>query len=236
MAPTEKEFKMGGLVPPLKTLLKRQESKVHDVDDFESLLNKNKPPEPEPEPEPVKENKVKNVTIIAVVYMSKELVAAESNGKSDPYVQFKFDDRTLQTTVKDNTMNGIWNEKLVFNDVRIDLDDIATWPIFQVTVYDYNKGTNDKPLGYNYLWLCNAAYTMNDIEGREPKWHKLFLPKSNKQQGRLLLSFYMFDEEHKDLIPQVNITQKVSLYSFEFNILGLRQLKPLGMLPVKNLL
>ena len=234
LAPTEKEFKMGGLVPPLKTLLKRQESKVHDVDDFESLLNKNKPQEPEPEPEPVKENKVKNVTIIAVVYMSKELVAAESNGKSDPYVQFKFDDRTLQTTVKDNTMNGIWNEKLVFNDVRIDLDDIATWPIFQVTVYDYNKGTNDKPLGYNYLWLCNAAYTMNDIEGREPKWHKLFLPKSNKQQGRLLLSFYMFDEEHKDLIPQVNITQKVALYSFELNILGLRQLKPLGMLPVKK--
>ena len=233
LIPTVAEFKKGGLVPHLKTLFQRQESKEHDINDFESLLNKGPLPEPEPEPEPENHN-IKNVTVIAVVYMSKELIAAESNGKSDPYVQFKLEEQTEKTTVKDNTMNGIWNEKLVFKDIRIDLDDIATWPIFQVTVFDYNRGIADKPLGYNYLWLCNASYTMNDLEAREPKWHKLFLPKSNKQQGRLLLSFYIFDDEHKDLIPQINIKQNVKLYSFEFNILGLRQLKPLGMIPVKK--
>ena len=117
-------------------------------------------------------------------------------------------------------MNGIWNETLQFAPVRMDLNDIATWPVFQINVIDHNRVFDDFPLGYNYLWLCNAAYTMNDIEGREPKWHKLFLPKSNKQQGRLLLSFYMFDEEHKDLIPKINIEKpKLDLSYFKLRSL-----------------
>ena len=236
LAPSEKEFKKGGLVPPLKTLTK-QFSKIVEVedDDIESLLGKKEEPkiqQPEPEPEPAQQ--VKNITVVAVVYMSKGLVAAESSGKSDPYVQIKYDDKTEKTSYKDNTMNGIWNEKLVFSNIRMDLEDISTWPIFQVTVFDYNRGSSHKPLGYNYLWLCNSAYTLNDLEAREPKWHKLFLPKSNKQQGRILLSFYMFDDEHKDLIPKINIEQKLTMYNFEFNILGLRQLKPLGMIGIKK--
>ena len=84
--------------------------------------------------------------------------------------------------------------------------------------------------------LFNASCTTNILEGREPKWPKLFLPKSNKLKGKLLISFFIFDEEYKDLIPQINVQQKVTLYSFKFSILGLRQLKSLGMFPVKNFL
>ena len=229
LIPTEKEFKAGGIMPPLKTLGKKV-SKVFDIDDFENLKNEK---EEEPEPEPIADTK-NLYTIIAVVYMSKGLVAAESSGTSDPYVEIKYEDQSHETSRKNNTMNGIWNEKLEFPGIRMDLNDIATWPVFQVSVIDYNRFKSHLPLGYNYLWLCNSAYTLNDIESREPKWHKLFLPKSNKQQGQILLSFYIFDDEHKHLIPNIKIQQKVTMYDFEINILGLRQLKPLGLIEVKK--
>ena len=48
-------------------------------------------------------------------------------------------------------MNGILDENLLFKDIRMDLDDISTWPIFQVTVFDYNRGRAHQPLGYIYL-------------------------------------------------------------------------------------
>ena len=229
LIPTEKEFKKGGIMPPLKTFGKKP-SKVIDIDDLENLKNEN---EPEPEPEPIV-NPKDLYTIIAVVYMSKGLVSAESSGVSDPFVEIKCEDQSKQTNVKDNTMNGIWNETLEFKSIRMDLNDIATWPVFQVSVFDYNKYKSNLPLAYNYLWLCNSSYTLNDVQVREPKWHKLFLPISNKQQGQILLSFFVFDEDHKHLIPNINIKQKLTLFDFQINILGLRQLKPLGIIGIKK--
>ena len=114
MITTEKEFKAGGIMPPLKTLGKKV-SKVFDIDDFENLKNEK---EEEPEPEPIADIK-NSYTIIAVVYMSKGLVAAESSGTSDPYVEIKYEDQSHETSRKNNTMNGIWNEKLEFPGIRI---------------------------------------------------------------------------------------------------------------------
>ena len=99
---------------------------------------------------------MKYYTIVAVVYMSKGLVAAESNGTSDPFVTLTFGNQTKKTTVKNNTMNGVWNELLVFNSINMDIDDQTTWPVFLLSVFDYNKIKSDVPLGYNYLWLSNT--------------------------------------------------------------------------------
>ena len=163
IVPDEKEFNKGGIMPPLKTYGKKK-SKVIDMDDLENLKNET---EEEPEPEPIIAPK-DMYTIVAVVYMSKGLIAAESSGVSDPFVQIKYENQTKETSYKSNTMNGIWNETLQFAPVRMDLNDIATWPVFQINVIDHNRVFDDFPLGYNYLWLCNSAYTLNDIEAREP--------------------------------------------------------------------
>jgi hypothetical protein len=180
--------------------------------------------------------------------MSKGLVAAESNGTSDPFVTLTLGSSQLKTSVKNNTMNGIWNELLVFTDILMNIDDKTTWPIFLLSVFDYNKIKSDVPLGYNYVWLSSAAHAINEMLDKsrkstlEPKWHNLFLPKSNKQQGQILLSFYIFDQERynkkdldkKTLSEKLNYTPEVSLYNCEISILGLRQLKPLGMIEVKK--
>ncbi len=227
--PSNEEFNKGGIMPPLKTI-DRKPSQATDVEDLEELQNEK---EEIPEPEPIADTK-NMYTIIAVVYMSKGLVSAESSGVSDPFVVFKYENQTHQTAVKNNTMNGIWNEKLEFKGIRMNYDEIETWPIFQVNVYDSNTFSSNVPLGYNYLWLCNSSYVKNDTHQREPKWHNLFLPISNKKQGRILLSFYIFDSEHEHLIKDINIEQELTLYNFEINILGLRRLKPLGIIPIKK--
>ena len=182
---------------------------------------------------------LKEYTIIAIVYMSKGLISADSQGTSDPFVKLTLDGKTKSTSVKNNTMNGIWNERLEFDNILMDLNDYSTWPIFLLNVFDYNKAKSDVCLGYDYLWLCNSAYVINGIDFCLPKWHNLFLPKSNKQQGQILLSFYIYDKDHpyiqeikdkkkEELIP------KTKLYNCEICVLGLRELKPLGLISVKK--
>ena len=181
---------------------------------------------------------MKYYTIIAVVYMSKGLVAAESNGTSDPFVTLTFGSQTVKTSVKNNTMNGVWNELLVFKNISMDIDDQTTWPAFLLSVFDYNKVLSDVPLGYNYLWLCNTHFSINKLDLIKPKWHKLFLPKSNKQQGEVLMSFFIFDESlgypTETLIQNIKYKPETTLYNFEICVLGLRQLKPLGLIGVKK--
>ena len=265
--PSDIEFNKGGIVAGLKSLNLIQNNIEEEVDDLENLLDDNKPSNPLPQ-EQFQQSESKFYKIAVIVYMSKGLVAAESDGTSDPFVQLTFGAEKLQTTVKNNTMNGIWNELLLFSDVMMDLNDKATWPIFLLSVFDYNKIKSNVPLGYNYVWLSSSAYSLNEqlltIPGEEkmtkeqlqkelekakeklpmlqPKWHNLFLPKSNKQQGQILLSFYLFERE-KYLPTQLNVDYlkerlnfipKVTLYNCEISILGLRQLKPLGMIEVKK--
>ena len=230
--PSDKEFNSDGAAPQLRTL-ESKPSKVVEVedDDLENLMKDDVVEEP---PAFQMESNQKYYTVVAIVYMSKGLVAAESDGTSDPFVTLTLGGDKLSTSVKNNTMNGIWNEKLIFKNVQMDIKDYKTWPIFLLSVFDYNKIKSNVPLGYNYVWLCNGAYSINSTDLREPKWHKLFLPKSNKQQGEILLSFYIFDSENSNLINNIQYTPEVSLYNFEISILGLRQLKPLGMIAVKK--
>ena len=177
-------------------------------------------------------------TIVAVVYMSKGLVAAESNGTSDPFVTLTCGSQTLKTSVKNNTMNGVWNELLEFKNVAMDIQDQTTWPVFLLNVIDYNKVLSDVPLGYNYLWLSNSHYCFNNFKLITPKWHNLFLPKSNKKQGQILMSFYIFDSNiglsGEDLLKSIQYKPQTTLYNFEISVLGLRELKPLGIIGVKK--
>ena len=159
--PSEKEFNQGGLVSTLKTLSQNNIVEASDEDDLEALLDDNKPSIQQQPQQQLDIGQSKFYTIAAVVYMSKGLIAAESNGTSDPFVILTYGSNKLQTSVKNNTMNGIWNELLVFTDVLMNLNDKATWPIFLLNVFDYNNIKSNVPLGYNYVWLCNSAYAIN---------------------------------------------------------------------------
>ena len=58
--------------------------------------------------------------------------------------------------------------------------------------------------------------------------------KSNKPQGEILLSFYIFDNEHIEQLKNIKIEPKTVDFNFEINALGLRGLKPLSFIKIKN--
>ena len=173
-------------------------------------------------------------TVVVVVYMSRYLESADSGGTNDPFVKIQCGENVKETSIQYNRLNGVWNEKLIFDCTEFNLKKNSTWPIFLVKVYDYDTLSYNDLLGYSYAWMCDADVKINDTSLAEPKWHQLFLPKSNSPQGELLLSFYIFDNEHQNMIGKIQTAPETIPYSFEINILGLRDLKPFSMLPVKK--
>jgi hypothetical protein len=179
--------------------------------------------------------KIKDLyTVVCIVYMCRYLISSDSNGNNDPYVRLTCVDETKETTIKHSTINGIWNEALVFNSVTLDLKKKSTWPILLVEVLDYDKLVKDDLLGSSYIWLSDSIYGINDTKVVKPEWHQLYLPKSNSPQGEILLSFYIFDKDHKDIYKGINPIPETVPYTFEINILGLRDIKPLTILPIKK--
>ena len=172
--------------------------------------------------------------VVCVVYMCRYLISSDSKGSNDPYVRLTCIDEKRETSIKYETINGIWNETLVFNTVELDLNKKSTWPIISVEVLDYDKIGNDDILGSTYIWLSDSPYNINNPKPVKPSWHQLYLPKSNRPQGEILLSFYIFDQEHKNMVREINPIPETVPYSFEINILGLRDIKPLAMLPIKK--
>ena len=173
-------------------------------------------------------------TVVANVYMSRHITSKDSNGQNDPFVSIQCMDQIEKTSIKYNTVNGIWNEKLVFRNINLDLNNKSTWPIMLVQINDYDKLSKDDLIAYSYIWLSETYFTINSTEQVRPKWKQMYLPKSNRPQGQLLISFYIFDSKHQDDIENVKCEPETIPYSFEINILGLRDLKPLSLLPVKK--
>ena len=179
--------------------------------------------------------KISNLyTVVCNVYMCRYLMSSDGSGTNDPYVRISCVDNQQQTSIKHETINGIWNEKLVFDGIKLDLKRKSTWPILLAEVLDYNRIKKDNLLGSSYVWLSDSPYRYNSVELIKPKWHQLYLPKSNSPLGEILLSFYIFDDEHRHMIKDLNPIPKTIPYSFEINILGLRDIKPLAMLPIKK--
>ena len=173
-------------------------------------------------------------TVVCIVYMCRYLISSDGNGTNDPYVRLTCVNDKKETSIKHETINGIWNEALVFDGVELDINRKSTWPILLAEVLDYDRiGKNDL-LGSSYVWLSDSPYKFNSVELVKPKWHQLYLPKSNAPQGEVLLSFYIFDKDHANMFRQIDPIPKTIPYSFEINILGLRDIKPLAMLPIKK--
>ena len=173
-------------------------------------------------------------TVVCVVYMCRYLISSDGSGTNDPYVRITCVDNKKDTSIKHGTINGIWNEALVFDAVTLDLKRKSTWPILLAEVLDYDKYKSHDLLGYSYIWLSDSPYRLNSVEPIKPKWHQLFLPKSNAPLGEILLSFYIFDKNNINMVRAIDPVPKTIPYSFEINILGLRDIKPLTMLPIKK--
>ena len=182
-----------------------------------------------------KGGKIKDLyMVVCVVYMCRYLISSDNNGNNDPYVRITCVDTKRETSIKHGTINGIWNEALIFDGVQLNIKRKSTWPVILAEVLDYDKIGKDDLLGSSYIWLSDSNYGLNDTKIIKPKWQQLYLPKSNRPQGEILCSFYIFDQKNKNKFRTINPIPETVLYSLEINILGLRDMKPLSMLPIKK--
>ena len=182
-----------------------------------------------------KGGKIKDLYMVAcIVYMCRYLISSDNNANNDPYVRITCVDTKRETSIKHETINGIWNETLIFDGVELNIKKKSTWPIILAEVLDYDKIGKDDLLGSSYIWLSDSPYGYNETKVVKPKWHQLYLPKSNRPQGEILLSFYIFDQKNKNKFREINPIPETALYSLEINILGLRDMKPLSMIPIKK--
>ena len=213
-----------------------QTNDFNEDEDLENMLHEDKKEEVKPEDEEAIKLEVgefKYYTVVACVYMTRYLIAGDSNGLSDPYCEISINGETRKTNVRNKCVNGIWNEKLVFDTVSFNYKEIATWPVMLLTVMDKDYSSSDM-LGYSYLWLNDANYSYNSAKSIKPKWEQLYLKKSNRAQGQILISFYIFDNEHRDQLKNIKITPETTEFNFEINALGLRSLKPLSFIKIKK--
>ena len=197
-------------------------------DDLENMLEGRKEiVNEEMNQEAIKEEvgEFKYYTIVACVYMSRYLIAGDSTGLSDPYCEITINGEKRTTAVRNKCVNGIWNEKLIFDTVSFNYKELSTWPVMLITVLDKDVTSSDT-LGYTYLWLQDTNYSYNSPKNIKPKWEQLFLKKSNRAQGQILLSFYIFDNEHREQLNKISIEPETLPFNFEINALGLRSLKP----------
>ena len=206
-------------------------------DDLENMLNDNNNKveiNPEENQDILKQTgEFKYYTVVACVYMTRYLVAGDSSGLSDPYCVISINGETRKTEVRNKCVNGIWNEKLIFDTVNFNYKDQATWPAMLLTVMDKDYTSSDM-LGYSYIWLSDTNYSYNSPKKIKPKWEQLYLQKSNRAQGQILLSFYIFDSEHRDELRKIQIEPETVEFNFEINALGLRSLKPLSFIKIKK--
>ena len=213
-----------------------QSNNFGDDDDLENMLNEdnnvninnNESQELNKE-----QGEFKYYTVVACVYMTRYLVAGDSTGLSDPYCVISINGETKQTAVRNKCVNGIWNEKLVFDTVSFNYKDQSTWPVMLLTVMDKDYSSSDM-LGYSYIWLTDTTYSYNSPKKIKPKWNQLYLKKSNRAQGQILLSFYIFDNEHRDDLRKIQIEPETVEFNVEINALGLRSLKPLSFIKIKK--
>lgn len=176
-------------------------------------------------------------TVVINIHQTRNIVPGDDDGISDLYVKVRFADKIMQSSVKYKTINGIFNESLVFSGLEFDVKDEKTWPVAFLEVWDKDTFSADDDLGFTYIWITDCSYKVNSLETITPTWINLYLPLSNKKQGKVLVSFYVIDETRTDLVQQlssIDISPPTQLYSFEINVLGLRGLQPKGIIPVKK--
>ena len=167
-------------------------------------------------------------TLVINIHLTRYL----PNTTNDIYITINHNNTSKRTNIKSNSTNSIWNEQLTFPNIPLNPHNTHSLPILLLKVI--NNHSSQDILHYTHLILNESSFTINNSSPLHPQWHQLFNSTTNLPQGQILLSFMLFDNNHLHLINQSHIQQETITYTAEINVLGLRRLKPLGLIPVKK--
>jgi len=162
------------------------------------------------------------------VFQAKNLVSGDGNGLSDPFMNVHLYGNDRQTSVIDNTVNPIWNERLEFGASFDTIDDA---PPFILTVWDKDSFNSFELLGNAFVDLEESD--LNPTGKVTPRWVTLRYGKLTGHYGKVLVTICCYNRA--ELIPKtINIQPEAQRYYLNVKVIGLRNLKSAGLLPVKR--
>lgn len=113
--------------------------------------------------------------IRAYIYQCKNLPAADSNGSSDPYIEFWSTDKNKQKTpVVEDNCNPIFLSVL---ETFMDFSSKSEAPPLILNIWDEDDDlldSTDDFIGRAIIFLDDAAVSEDDSIP-EPKWHKVVM-------------------------------------------------------------
>ncbi|XP_006879370.1 PREDICTED: fer-1-like protein 6 [Elephantulus edwardii] len=183
----------------------------------------------------------------AHMYQARGLIAADSNGLSDPFAKVTFLSHCQTTKVISQTLSPTWNQMLLFNDLVLHGDQkelLESPPLVVVELYD--SDAVGKP---EYLGATVAAPVVKladqDYEPPHLSYHPIFC--GNLSGGDLLAVFELLQVPQSGLqgLPPVdppdvtqiypvpaNIRPVLSKYRVEVLFWGVREMKKVQLLSV----
>nr|XP_054972916.1 fer-1-like protein 6 isoform X3 [Pan paniscus] len=183
----------------------------------------------------------------AHMYQARGLIAADSNGLSDPFAKVTFLSHCQTTKIISQTLSPTWNQMLLFNDLVLhgDVKELAESPPL-VVVELYDSDAVGKP---EYLGATVAAPVVKladqDYEPPRLCYHPIFC--GNLSGGDLLAVFELLQVPSSGLqglppieppdITQIypvpaNIRPVLSKYRVEVLFWGVREMKKVQLLSV----
>ena len=114
---------------------------------------------------------------------ARNLVAADINGKSDPYVVVRFDGAKQRTKVCRSTLQPEWQERFAFavHDARC--------TVLHLDVMDRDTGMRDDPLGHAAINLRSILWQQQD-EGEGEDGVEVWVSLEGVKHGEVLLRLH----------------------------------------------
>ena len=174
------------------------------------------------------------------IYQCKDLPAADSDGSSDPQIEvWSYEKERQKTPVVEDNLNPIFYSTIeaFFDCVR---EDEA--PPIILNIYDFDDGLISDSLdflGRAIINLEDSDFSEDDTI-RPPKWHKVIdgFNVNSPSCGEILCSFALVLDDFRFKYPvqyfKLESTIPMKEQNVDINILGLRYLESLGILPVKK--
>ena len=176
----------------------------------------------------------RRMNLVCNIFQCRSLPPSDASGLADPYVVVYHDGRTISTDkkAKEQTLNPIWYE-----NYSMDIDFVGVDKSSPIIVYvmDYDIVGSDDMMGMTVIRLDDKSLVRTDLNSQEaqrPKWLSLNMGKPGTEQGEILISFNLLNEGSA---PEYDLRPITKDFTFEINVLGLRDLKPsLGWMPVNK--
>eukprot|EP00002_Diphylleia_rotans_P036357 TRINITY_DN799_c0_g1_i1.p1 TRINITY_DN799_c0_g1~~TRINITY_DN799_c0_g1_i1.p1 ORF type:complete len:1445 (-),score=361.51 TRINITY_DN799_c0_g1_i1:290-4624(-) len=177
---------------------------------------------------PLVRMKMTKYIVRANIYQGRNLIAADDDGLSDPYIILKVGGQKVRTEVRYKTLFPVWNQVL---EASADFpENLAFAPEIQVLVYDKDVVSKDDFMGRFSVNVSNLGPGFVET----PKWYSLSMEDYNFPMGEILASFQVIPQKEISSHPIMDIRPMTKPARVEIFVIGMRNLEPFRLLPIQN--